>query len=30
LPEAARTTVDSSKAAGLSDAFTELISTKEI
>jgi hypothetical protein len=30
LPEAARTTVDSSKAPGLSDAFTELISTKEI
>jgi alkanesulfonate monooxygenase SsuD/methylene tetrahydromethanopterin reductase-like flavin-dependent oxidoreductase (luciferase family) len=30
LPEAARTTVDSSKAAGLSNAFTELISTKEI
>jgi alkanesulfonate monooxygenase SsuD/methylene tetrahydromethanopterin reductase-like flavin-dependent oxidoreductase (luciferase family) len=30
LPEAARTTVDSSKAAGRSDAFTELISTKEI
>jgi alkanesulfonate monooxygenase SsuD/methylene tetrahydromethanopterin reductase-like flavin-dependent oxidoreductase (luciferase family) len=30
LPEAARTAVDSSKANGLSDAFTELMSTKEI
>ena len=30
LPEAARTAVDSSKAGGLSDAFTELMSTKEI
>ncbi|MDT7791896.1 MAG: hypothetical protein QOD59_1332, partial [Mycobacterium sp.] len=30
LPEAARTTVDSSKAPGLSDVCTELISTKEI
>jgi alkanesulfonate monooxygenase SsuD/methylene tetrahydromethanopterin reductase-like flavin-dependent oxidoreductase (luciferase family) len=30
LPEAARTAVDSSKAEGLSEAFTELMSTKEI
>jgi hypothetical protein len=30
LPEAGRTAVDSSKADGLSDAFTELMSTKEI
>jgi alkanesulfonate monooxygenase SsuD/methylene tetrahydromethanopterin reductase-like flavin-dependent oxidoreductase (luciferase family) len=30
VPEAARTAVDSSKAGGLSDAFTELMSTKEI
>jgi alkanesulfonate monooxygenase SsuD/methylene tetrahydromethanopterin reductase-like flavin-dependent oxidoreductase (luciferase family) len=30
LPEAARTAVDISKADGLSDAFTELMSTKEI
>ena len=30
LPEAARAAVDSSKADGLSDAFTELMSTKEI
>ena len=30
LPEAARTAVDLSKADGLSDAFTELMSTKEI